>query len=186
MSGAARNLELKVRVEPEYLTGLRARLIADGQAYQRLTQIDTYFPTPRGRLKIRQIIPDDQAAPFSSRAELIAYERPVDPGVRWSHYHRVSIPIAIVEVLRAALTTVLGSVLEVRKTRDVVICGHTRIHLDVVAELGCFVELETLANDRPETGVIAELREVARCLRIDTLSPIAGSYCDLLSAGGTG
>ncbi len=180
MDTASLNLELKVQVDPAFFAKLRGRLTANGQPYQRLSHVDTYFPTSHGRLKLRQITHDD--SDVAASAELISYERPNHAQARWSHYHLVSVPIAMVEGLRFALAAALGLGPEVRKSRVVVIVDQTRIHLDVVDNLGTFIELETLANDRPGAEVEAELLKVARYLGIDSLEPIAGSYGELLSA----
>jgi len=61
--------------------------------------------------------------------------------------------------------------------------GQTRIHLDEVAGLGAFVELEVVLREgqTPEEG-----RRVARqlmaALEIDESELVAGAYADLLAA----
>ena len=61
--------------------------------------------------------------------------------------------------------------------------GRTRVHLDTVAALGEFLELEVvLADDEPaETGV-AEARRLMARLGIAPEQLVEGAYVDLLRA----
>lgn len=173
-----RNLELKVACDHAAFAHTRA--VADGLARVTLLhQRDTYFAVPRGRLKLREIRHADGRA----SVELIGYDRPDDAGARWSTYHRATIAPEETPALLAALTSTLGLRVVVDKTREVAVVGRTRIHLDDVAGLGRFVELETVVgDDAGDGGAGAELADVAARLGIATLPPIAGSYSDLLDA----
>jgi adenylate cyclase class IV len=71
MGGARRNLELKVR-DADPKRSLRACEHLRAEDRGALSQKDTYFDVPRGRLKLRREV----GAP----AHLIAYERPDLPG----------------------------------------------------------------------------------------------------------
>jgi len=210
-----RNLELKARCpDPATLDELAARAVAGGAVFVRaMGQRDTYFTAPRGRLKLREwwredaprgpaaIGPrgggaeqgerdaegareDGEAAP--SGAVLIAYARPDDAGSRLSDY--LLSPVGEPATLRAALARALGVRAVVEKRRDLYRYGRTRIHLDRVAGLGAFVELETvLDGDAPgvATGAAAEHRRAIALLGLDSLPAIAGSYGDLLAGGAT-
>ena len=88
----------------------------------------------------------------------------------------------------AALERSLGTRLAVEKRRRLYLWGNTRIHLDRVADLGPFVELETVVEHFPgaaaerQAAAEAEHRRVIALLGLDQLPAIAGSYGDLLAA----
>jgi len=173
-----RNLELKVACDPAAYAHARA-VAASLAPVARLWQRHTYFATPRGRLTLREI----RRADAPAAAELIGYDRPDDAAARWSIYHRATIAADEVAALTAALATTIGIRIVVEKTRDVAVTGRTRIHLDEVAGLGAFVELETVIDEMVgDHGAADELAAVARALGIDAFPAIAGSYSDLLDA----
>ncbi|MEA2511825.1 MAG: hypothetical protein QOJ59_1312 [Thermomicrobiales bacterium] len=173
----ARNLELKVRCPPGDLSIVRERAQQFGVSpFVHLRQVDTYFAVAHGRLKLREISPSEGAR----SAELIAYARPDQAGPRWSSYRRVPVPAADASELRAALAETVGVAAVVTKTRDVAILGRTRIHLDSVAGLGEFVELETVIEGQDEGDAAEELAEVADALGLGAYERIAGSYGDLV------
>jgi predicted adenylyl cyclase CyaB len=133
-----RNVEIKARVDN--LAAIRDRVKAladDGPAV--LEQEDTFFACPHGRLKLRQ-------SPGSAEAELIYYERPDRKGPRESRYvvHRTR----DTESLKQVLSRALGVRGVLCKRREFFLIGQTRVHLDEVAELGTFAELEVVL--RPE------------------------------------
>jgi len=166
------NVELKARLpNPETL---RRRLRALGARHAgTLRQTDTYFQVPRGRLKLREM--------DGRRVELIAYERPDDRRERVSNYD-----IAPIEgdaaLLKQALARALGVRVVVRKERDLWLLRSTRVHLDEVAGLGAFVELETVAGDIGLAEAYGEFEEVIAALELMSFAAIAGSYADLLEA----
>lgn len=166
------NIEIKARArDPERLRRLAERL--SDTPPEVLEQHDTFFPSPRGRLKLRQFSPHS--------GELIFYSRPDVPGARQSDY--VIAQTASPADLRAVLSAALGVNGTVTKTRRLLRVGQTRIHLDEVAGLGAFVELEVVLREgqTPDEG-----RRVARhlmaALEIDESDLVAGAYADLLAA----
>lgn len=173
-----RNLELKVRVTPAGFERIRALAgeIAEGPA-QRLHQDDRYFRVPEGRLKLRTIT-DDAG---ESRAELIAYRRPDENGSRWSAYRITPLAPETATDLARTLGHVLPALARVRKHREVLLHGATRIHLDTVEGLGAFVELETVVTAQEPAVAEAEHRRVIAALRLDAWPVEAGSYSDLLN-----
>lgn len=177
----ATNLEFKAHYQP--LESLYPRL-ADLKATHRETvhQIDTYFymtqvkgtsilETYKPRLKLREI---DE----TGEAWLIYYERPNQSESRYSQYQlsKVRDP----STLKALLTIALGVETIVKKQRDVWMFKNTRIHLDTVANLGQFIELETVFQGQTEAEAINEHQHVKNALHLGTADPVAVSYSDLI------
>jgi adenylate cyclase class IV len=171
-----RNLELKVRLSPEGLAGVRERVIGLGVPITSQHQADRYFTVPEGRLKLRGIAYDTEP----SRAELIAYRRPDEAGSRWSAYRITPLDPDAADDLAATLAHVLPVSVEVRKRREIAIWGSTRIHLDEVEGIGPFVELETVISAQGAADAEAEHREVIERLGLDAWPVEATSYSDII------
>jgi predicted adenylyl cyclase CyaB len=163
-----RNLEIKVEVES--LAPYRRRIAAAPGCERAavLRQADHYFHVSRGYLKLRVV--------RGGASELIFYERPKRRGARESRYLKwpVSDPASALRLLAAAL----GVETVVRKTREVYLVDGARIHLDRVAGLGCFVEIEVLM-ERAGRGSAALMRGLCERLRLPRKTT-PGSYRDLL------
>lgn len=165
-----------MRCDGATLSAIERRLAGADHELIAFHQVDTYFAASRGRLKVREIHAVD-----GNTVELIAYARPDDLGTRLSVYERVPIPRVEGAALLSALRTSMEESIVVEKIRRVAIMGRTRVHLDRVSGLGTFVELETVLEDGDdEDRGRAESAEVAATLGIEKLTPIAGSYSDLL------
>ena len=139
-----------------------------------LHQIDTFFPCQEGRLKVRQL--------SENKGELIYYRRPDTKRSKESHYviFRTGSPVGLCSILTAAL----GVSVIVEKTRRLYHVGQTRVHLDDVAGLGRFLELEVVLNEgqRPQEGHrIAS--ELMAALEIHDHDLVDCSYADLIQAG---
>lgn len=171
----ARNVELKAR-DPDPEATHRAALGFGAADAGRLVQCDTYFPVPRGRLKLRE--------QDGSAAQLIAYHRADAAAVRTSSYERVDVPDPA--TLITALRATHGPGAVVRKERRLLLWENVRIHLDDVAGLGRFVELEAVApEDAVDLG--AEHRKVAdlrAALGIGDEQLVAEGYAQLLTRAG--
>jgi adenylate cyclase class IV len=169
-----RNIEIKARVECVDAVLPRARALADGDAV-RIGQDDTFYCVPHGRLKLRRFA--------DGSAELIHYQRADSAEARASDYVRV--PVADAAALDEALARGCGRLGRVRKQRQLLMVGPTRIHLDRVEGLGDFIELEVVLQDGQsdvEGTRIAETLMAA--LGLAATPRIAGAYLDLLSAPG--
>ena len=178
----ATNLELKVQCQS--LKELYPRL-ANLKAQHRDTvhQIDTYFhvtevkerlksETGQPRLKLREVR-------GWSEGWLIYYERPNQEASRYSQYQLCEIDDP--GSLKNLLTLALGVKTVVHKQREIWMFKNTRIHLDTVEGLGKpFIELETVFQGQTETEAVCEHQHVKTALHLDTLSPIAVSYSDLV------
>jgi predicted adenylyl cyclase CyaB len=167
----ARNIEIKARVAGLDLVRARAASLTSVPS-EILTQTDTFFVVAQGRLKVREF--------SDGSGELIAYSRPDQPGPKESVYTRFACHNA------RDLSTTLGLALTVRgtvvKQREVFLVGRTRVHLDEVEGLGCFVELEVVLREGEE---IADGRREAgnlvRALEIPETDLVASAYIDLLA-----
>ena len=167
-----RNVEIKARLaDPDATERLVAR--AAGGPPVLLRQTDTFFRVPSGRLKLRE---------FSDRpAELIWYERPDTLEPKGSRFERVAVPDA------GALRDLLGDALGVRgvvaKTRAYYRVGRTRVHLDDVAGLGRFLELEVeMAEGESLAEGTAEAERLMRAFGVAPDALVAVAYIDLLQA----
>jgi len=180
----ARNLEIKVACGDAGLRQVTGRLgTLGGSVADRLLQDDTYFRVPRGRLKLRTIAPlSGDTDPIVVRAELIAYQRADQAGSRWSSYRLAPVAAENASLLRETLALSLGTLVTVRKRREVAIVEHTRIHLDTVDGLGAFVELETVIADQTDAEAAAEHQRIVAALGLDRWPVVPGSYSDLVLA----
>jgi adenylate cyclase class IV len=170
VAGPRRNLEIKA-VDPDPPGTLAAALALDVEDHGVLRQRDTYFHAVQGRLKLREAPP----AP----AELIAYARGDLSGPKVSTYRIV--PVADPAALVAALGDALGVRVVVEKARRLLTWRNVRIHLDEVAGLGAFVELEAIAAG--VGGLEAErakVEELLRALGVPEDRLVAPGYADLL------
>jgi predicted adenylyl cyclase CyaB len=162
------NIEIKARcAEPSQL---RERLAEAGVPLAaRMRQVDTYFHVHHGRLKLRETEGRD--------AQLIQYERADETAAHTSDY--LIAPVADPGPLKEALTRALGVRVVVEKTRELYLSGCTRVHLDEVAGLGGFLELETVVTTQTVAAAERECREVQAALGVREEALVSGSYADL-------
>ncbi|HWP82839.1 MAG TPA: class IV adenylate cyclase [Bacteroidota bacterium] len=167
------NLELKCRLSAREVP--RALSIARRLGAREagiLTQVDTYYSVPSGRLKLRSI--------NSRLFQLIHYHRSNTRSSRFSRYSIISIsqPHDVKKVLHA----IFGKPLTVRKRRRLFLYKNARIHFDTVNRLGSFIEFEVVAN-RGRKQAVAFMRMLRRVFQIKPQAIIGVSYRDLLQEG---
>lgn len=142
-----------------------------GKPPQILKQEDFYFNISKGRLKLRVL--------SIKKGQLIYYERPDEPGPKLSNYqiYETNTPNKLIEVLDSSYG--IRNIL--RKTRHLYIYKRTRIHLDIVDNLGEFIELEVIMgrNDNHSKGK-EEALSLIKKLDIEEEDLINFSYIDLL------
>jgi predicted adenylyl cyclase CyaB len=168
-----RNIEIKARATDFASQMEGAAQIADG-APEVIWQEDTFFKTPRGRLKLRKT--------SDRHGELIYYERSDLSGPKECRY--LITKTREPELLGRMLGEGLGVLGIVSKQRTVYLVGQTRIHFDDVEGLGQFIELEVVL--RPEQGP-ADGERIARGL-MEQLSIrendlVERAYVDLIEKG---
>ncbi len=164
------NIEIKARVrDPDGLEA-RAQALSD-KPVQLIPQVDTFFVTPTGRLKLRELAPD--------RGQLVYYERDDGDGPKRSDYQIFE--TSNVSGLQDVLTRALGIRGVVKKLRRLYLVGQTRLHLDHVEGLGEFMELEVVLrpgqSDEEGMRIAHDLMER---LGIKPEDLLEGAYMDLL------
>jgi predicted adenylyl cyclase CyaB len=164
-----KNIEIKARcADPD---AVEQQLAQRGvHRVEQVRQVDTYFSVPHGRLKLRET--------DGAEAKLIQYDRPNETAMHPSDY--VISPVTAPDSLKEALARALGIRAIVEKQRELYLWGHTRIHLDEVAGLGSFLELETVITGQTQEEAEQECRAVETALGIKEGDLIAGSYADLI------
>jgi predicted adenylyl cyclase CyaB len=164
------NIEIKARAK-DFSRQCQLAQQASGSSGEIILQEDTFFDVARGRLKLRIL--------SASQGELIYYER-IDVAVpRKSEYYvaQSSTPKSLETVLCATLH-VRGTV---KKRRTLYKAGQTRIHMDEVEGLGCFIELEVvLERGQDEAEGMRIAREFMDRLEIAEEDLLAQAYVDLL------
>ncbi|XP_025414760.1 uncharacterized protein LOC112686605 [Sipha flava] len=137
-----RNVEIKARINDlkaakQRISNLKSNTSEDIDVI--INQEDTFYNLPagnKGKLKFRKIQGSD--------SELIFYEREEITGPKLSDFHRCKVPDDIKEFL----STTLGTWGIVKKVRNLIMIGQTRVHFDSVEGLGDFVELEVVLDDK--------------------------------------
>ena len=166
------NIEIKARARNFAELKSRAAALSDVPV-EVISQEDTFFNTPQGRLKLR-MLPGE-------KSQLIYYTRSDKQGPKRSDYHifRTADP----ENLRQVLELAYGVRGIVRKTRYLYLVGQTRVHLDDVEGLGQFMELEVVLRDGQSDAqgqAIAEALIVS--LGVEKSDLLEGAYMDLLES----
>jgi predicted adenylyl cyclase CyaB len=167
-----RNVEVKIRIDDLEVTRTRA-LDLGAADHGLIHQTDVYFETPRDRgvrLKLRRQQP--------GQAQLIVYRRPDVAGLRASDFRIVA--VSDPAGLEHALALAFGVTRTVTTTRHLLLLARTRIHLDRVAGLGDFLELEVvLADGDGDEGGEQEAERILRDLGLADRPRLPGSYVDL-------
>ncbi len=131
-----KNLEIKIQINSfdAIIKFLKPYYIED------LYQTDTYFTVNDGRMKLRKEV--------DKEAYMIYYQRPDLSSEKYSNYSIY--PIQDVEMFYKVFSKVLHQELVVKKKRSLYIIENARIHLDVVENLGNFLEIEIVINNTVE------------------------------------
>lgn len=170
----AENIEIKAHLRDVARAHRVASALSDKPA-ETLSQRDVFFHTPRGRLKLRWQGDD--------RAYLVYYERPDQAGPRSSTFHVAESYDAA--SLEQALSAALGVRGEVHKRRTLYIVGSTRIHVDEVQGLGCFLELEAVLGAHQSSAQgYAMVSTLMDQLGVSDADLIDVAYIDLLEREG--
>lgn len=137
-------------------------------------QTDTYFKVPYGRLKLRQ----------GEECALVAYKRKNQIASKLSEYvlHYPNPEPIEINSLKEALVQSLGILVVVKKRREIYYKGHIKFHLDEIAGLGKFVEIEVRdeKDERLEVDMRDECEHYQNLFNILVEDLIDCSYSDML------
>ncbi len=165
-----KNLEAKFRLANHAAAEARATALG----YTRravLHQRDTFFRVAIGKLKLRE---------ENGSAVLIFYHRDQSGPLMLSNYEIVKLadPPGTLRILAAAL----GPLAVVEKVRTLMMRDNVRLHLDQVARLGDYGEIEAViaGGDDPERSRGA-VDEVLAALEVGQADLIDVSYFELLA-----
>ena len=165
-----KNVEIKARCadhEPirKLLMSKNARFVG------RDDQTDTYFRVDGGRLKLRE---------GSIENALIYYRRDDKTGPKESDVRLFKTEPN--SALKSILSESLGVLVVVEKKREIYFIKNVKFHLDEVAELGSFVEIEAIDEDgsiRIEE-LDAQCNKYLAMFGIEETDLISNSYSDML------
>lgn len=138
-----------------------------------LHQIDTYYETKTGRLKLREI--NGQAS------QLIPYYKDYSSGPMKSSY--AVLPVDNEKNLKDILQHILGTVVSVDKMREVYLIDNVRVHLDHVKDLGTFIEFEAVYEETSPEAKEREIHKVSELMdtfKIQKEDLLDRSYIDYL------
>jgi predicted adenylyl cyclase CyaB len=161
------NIELKIKIKN--FNPVKKKLKSIGlKPLKILKQKDIYYEAPKGLLKLRI---------ENNKCELIKYSRSESGPERISDYR-------IIEIKEVAdpekfFRTMFNEEAIVEKERTLYLYKNTRIHLDKVAKLGNFLELESVVV-RGKKKAKKEFDVVIEMLQLDVKSQIRKSYRDLI------
>ncbi|MEO6410422.1 MAG: class IV adenylate cyclase [Burkholderiaceae bacterium] len=167
----ARNVEIKARIASvEALLPTVAGLATEGPI--EISQQDTFFQCPNGRLKLRDF--------HNGNGELIFYRRANQSGPKESFYLRSATTTP--ELLKESLSLAYGVAGCVTKQRTLFLVGRTRVHLDKVQGLGHFLELEVVLGENESLAVgVSETHHLMSMLSVEPHQLVEGAYVDLLA-----
>ncbi len=164
-------IEIKARCHnPEEIESI---LLNNNARYEGIDhQIDTYFNSESGRLKLRE---------GNIENSLIYYDRAERKGQKKSEvtlYKTTGDSKALKEVL----SKTLGIKIVVRKTRKIFFIENVKFHIDQVKHIGSFVEIE--ANDISGKVAEEELKkqcdDFIRLLGLEEAEFLDQSYSDMI------
>lgn len=165
-----KNLEAKFRLSNHAEAESRASAIGYTQR-AILHQRDTFFRVANGKLKLRE---------ENGSAVLIFYHRDESGPLMLSNYEIVKVadPPRTLRILASAL----GPIAVVDKVRTLMMRDNVRLHLDQVARLGHYGEIEAVIadGDDPEHSRGA-VDEILTALRVTPPDLIDVSYFELIA-----
>jgi predicted adenylyl cyclase CyaB len=170
-----KNLEAKFRL----VNHADAEVRATALGYTRraiLNQRDTFFRVANGKLKLRE---------ENGRAVLIFYHRDESGPLMLSNYEIV--PVADPPRMLRMLEEALGTIAVVEKVRVLLTRDNVRLHLDQVARLGDYGEIEAVIadSDDPERSRGA-VNEILAALGVSQADLIDVSYFEMLAKSAAG
>ena len=167
----ARNIEIKARLQEDQWAGMEATAARLGEGPAQLEQIDTFFQTHDGRLKLREF--------GDGTAELISYTRTNSAEPRLCRYQRFKVENP--KQLKSMMEQSLGIQCVIEKQRLFYRVDQARVHLDEVKELGKFLEIEVVLRDEQLEEIGREIMDsLLDQFQLDSSCFEGRAYADLL------
>jgi len=167
---------LEIKAKTTTTNQQRQLLLAKHAKYHGLDhQIDHYFQVPEGRLKLRH---------GTIEQSLIFYRRNNQAGPKDSRVELTKLGgEAEALSLAATLDAALGTWVKVDKQREIYFIDNVKFHLDTVAGLGNFIEIEAIGESAAEReALLAQCQSYMEYLGVAEEDLIENSYSDLLAA----
>lgn len=172
------NVEIKARCND--LNQIRQHLLEQKIVREKtVRQIDTYFYCTSGKLKLRETLEKNE---FIQSGELIHYQRELIAGPKKSmvtfYYPADSAALKNILMLSNGIQVVVD------KQREIYWSTNVKIHLDEVARLGSFLEIEAIdfENRFDVTQLDRQCRHFLELFQVAETELLIGSYSDLLLA----
>ncbi|MBE9511878.1 MAG: class IV adenylate cyclase [Bacteroidetes bacterium] len=164
------NIEIKARASDFNRQKIIAETLCDIPTEQ-IWQEDIFFKISKGRLKLRIF--------DSGSGELIYYMRTDLNEPKVSQYE-ISVTNEP-ESLKNILSSSLGVRGVIKKQRTLYRIGHTRIHFDQVEDLGNFIELEFVMQDKiSKNEALQTVQNLMKKLEIQDNHLINTAYIDMV------
>ena len=166
------NVEIKARcADPGFIRDYLLEQKADFKGIDQ--QTDTYFVVNKGRLKLRE---------GNIENNLIYYERSNEAGPKSSDFKLIKTEDAA--GLKEVLTKSLGIKTIVSKQREIYYIANVKFHIDTVAGLGNFVEIEAgnILADKTKDELLAQCQFYLKAFGIVDEDLVSGSYSDASTA----
>ncbi|XP_043496999.1 uncharacterized protein LOC122520794 [Polistes fuscatus] len=168
-----RNVEIKSKIHDSKTIIEKLEKITDTKMIL-IKQLDTFFESKTGRLKLRRF--------EDGTGELIFYERLNTTGPKLSDYKKIDLNAKTYEDMDKILSATNGIIGTIKKTRRLYTIDQTRIHVDDVDDLGSFLELEVVLKDNQDIDYGTKVAEnIMKSLNINARDLISVAYIDLLN-----
>ncbi len=181
------NVEIKAKLNnPNKIRDILKSRNADFKGIDH--QVDTYFNTKKGRLKLREgnienylihYNREDKSGPKESEVTLFRN----DYGKN-NNKNRKNDDIGnnIDSSLKKVLTKALGILVVVDKKREIFFIDNVKFHIDIVKGLGSFVEIEVIdkENNMGRENLLEQCHFYLNLFKIQKGDLVSVSYSDLL------
>lgn len=167
-----KHLNIEIKARSRNCDHVRAILQSKDADFKGIDhQIDTYFKVNNGRLKLREGNIENQ---------LIHYTREDIAGPKQSHITLLSSDPG--SSLKDILTKACGILTVVDKKREIYYIDNVKFHVDVVRDLGTFVEIEAIDSDNSigKEKLLEQCQFYMNFFDIDEKDLIDVSYSDLM------
>ncbi|GBD93252.1 CYTH domain protein [bacterium BMS3Abin05] len=166
------HINIEIKAKSDHQNEIRQILKSKNAEFKGVDhQIDTYFTVNFGRLKLRE---------GNIENHLIYYQRENKKGPKQSNVTLFkSDPKSS---LKEILTKALGVLVVVDKKREIYFINNVKFHIDIVKDLGTFVEIEAIDNhgNTSKDQLLAQCQYFLDLFKISQDDLISVSYSDLL------